>query len=258
MKALRAIVVEDSRLARAGLVRMLDAFPQVEVIGEADHPDTALPLIREARPDVLFLDIQMAGANAFDLLVQLKDELKDALQNEPGAFPRIIFTTAHAEYAIRSFDFDTVDYLLKPISHERLAQAIRKLGGHQSGMHDTAQDSLPARPPLEAKSRIFIKDGERCHMVSLESISCFESCRNYVQVFFGNQRAYIKKSLGSVEESLPKNLFFRISRQHIVNLHAIAAIEESMSAGYLLTLDNGKKLDISRRNAAELKETLSL
>jgi two-component system LytT family response regulator len=250
---MRAVVVEDSRLARAGLVRMLGAFPQIEVVGEADHPDSALPLIRATRPDVLFLDIQMAGANAFELLARLQDELK-----ELQILPRIVFTTAHAEYAIRSFDFDTVDYLLKPISQERLAQAVRKLGAQASPLPDMAPHADAVAPPLDEKSKIFIKDGERCHMVSLASISCFESCRNYVQVYFSNQHAYVKKSLGSVEERLPKSMFFRVSRQHIVNLHAIAAIEESMSAGYLLTLDNGKKLEISRRNAAELKETLSL
>jgi two-component system LytT family response regulator len=251
---MKAVVVEDSRLARAGLVRMLGAFPHIDVVGEADHPDSALPLIRGARPDVLFLDIQMAGANAFELLAQLRDELQDELQ----ALPRIVFTTAHAEYAIRSFDFDTVDYLLKPISQERLAQAIRKLGVQASTVGDMAPHADTIAPPLDEKSKIFIKDGERCHMVSLEAISCFESCRNYVQVYFGSQHAYVKKSLGSVEERLPKSMFFRVSRQHIVNLHAIAAIEETMSAGYSLTLDNGKKLEISRRNAAELKETLSL
>jgi two-component system LytT family response regulator len=247
---MKAVVVEDSRLARAGLVRMLAAFPHIDVVGEADHPDSALPLIRGARPDVLFLDIQMAGANAFELLARLQDELQ--------ALPRIVFTTAHAEYAIRSFDFDTVDYLLKPISQERLAQAIRKLGVQASTVGDMAPHADTIAPPLDEKSKIFIKDGERCHMVSLEAISCFESCRNYVQVYFGSQHAYVKKSLGSVEERLPKSMFFRVSRQHIVNLHAIAAIEETMSAGYSLTLDNGKKLEISRRNAAELKETLSL
>jgi two-component system LytT family response regulator len=255
---MRAVVVEDSRLARAGLVRMLGAFPHIEVVGEADHPDSALPLIRETRPDVLFLDIQMAGANAFELLARLQDEMADELQT----LPRIVFTTAHAEYAIRSFDFDTVDYLLKPISQERLAQAVRKLGVQLSALPESEPHAGASTPLLDEKSRIFIKDGERCHMVSLASISCFESCRNYVQVYFGtprgNHHAYVKKSLGSVEERLPTSMFVRVSRQHIVNLHAISAIEESMSAGYMLTLDNGKKLEISRRNAAELRETLSL
>jgi two-component system LytT family response regulator len=243
---MRAIIVDDSRLARTGLARMLAAFPEIELVGEADHPDTALPLIRERDPDLLFLDIRMAGADAFDLLARLDHH------------PRIVFTTAHAEYAIRSFDFDTVDYLLKPVSQERLAQAIRKLGAQALSAAEPAPQTGAAAPPLAENSKIFIKNGERCHMVSLDAISCFESCRNYVQVYFSNQRAYVKKSLGSVEERLPKSMFFRVSRQHIVNLHAISAIEESMSAGYLLTLDNGKKLEISRRNAAELKETLSL
>lgn len=238
---MRALIVDDSRLARAGLARMLADFPGIELVGEADHPDTALPLIRALDPDVLFLDIRMAGADAFDLLARLAHH------------PRIVFTTAHAEYAIRSFDFDTVDYLLKPVSPERLAQAIRKLAPRGQ-----LPAPAPLQAPLEPDSRIFIKDGERCHMVSLAAIRCFESCKNYVQVFFDDQRAYVKKSLGSVEERLPRQMFFRVSRQHIVNLNAVVAIEEALGAGYLVTLDNGQKIEISRRNAAQLKETLSL
>lgn len=238
---MRALIVDDSRLARSGMARMLADFPGIELVGEADHPDTALPLIRALEPDVLFLDIRMAGADAFDLLARLAHH------------PRIVFTTAHAEYAIRSFDFDTVDYLLKPISPERLAQAIRKLMPR-----DPPHAPVAAQMPLEPDSRIFIKDGERCHMVSLAAIRCFESCKNYVQVFFDDQRAYVKKSLGSVEERLPRHMFFRVSRQHIVNLNAVVAIEEALGAGYLVTLDNGQKLEISRRNAAQLKDTLSL
>ena len=237
---MKAFVVEDARLARQGLVRMLAAHPGIEVVGEADHPDTALPLIRASCPDVLFLDIQMAGADAFDLLAQL------------DMHPRIVFTTAHAEYAVRSFEFDTVDYLLKPISAERLAQAVRKLEARALPAPESAQ------APLDAHSRIFIKDGERCHMVPLMSIRCFESCKNHVQVYFDATHAYVKKSLGNIEERLPRQIFFRVSRQHIVNLAAIRSIEEAMGAGYLLTLDNGKKLEISRRNAAQLKETMSL
>lgn len=238
---MRALIVDDSRLARAGLARMLADFPDIDLVGEADHPDTALPLIRALDPDVLFLDIRMAGADAFDLLARL------------DVHPRIVFTTAHAEYAIRSFDFDTVDYLLKPVSPERLAQALHKLAPRQP-----APAAAPAQALLEPDSRIFIKDGERCHMVSLAAIRCFESCKNYVQVFFDDQRAYVKKSLGSVEERLPRQMFFRVSRQHIVNLNAVVAIEEALGAGYLVTLDNGQKLEISRRNAAQLKDTLSL
>jgi two-component system, LytTR family, response regulator len=235
---MRAIVVEDSRLAREGLVRMLAAFPEIDVVGQADHPTTALALIRETEPDVIFLDIHMPGATGFDLLASL------------DYLPRIVFTTAYSEYAIRSFDYNTVDYLLKPISHERLAVAVGKLAGE-------AQAEAP-RPPLDIHSKIFVKDGERCHLVSLASIRYIESCKNYVRIFFGDDKAYIKKSMNSVEERLPRKYFFRANRQCIVNLQEIRSIEESISLGYDVTMNDGKVIEISRRNAADLKELLSL
>ncbi len=234
---MKALVVDDSRLARAGLMKMLAQYPAIEVIGEADHPATALPMIESLRPDVLFLDIQMAGADAFDLLAQLTE------------CPRIVFTTAYSEYAVRSFEYDTVDYLLKPISQERLAQAVGRLMQHSPAA---------AKPALDERSKIFIKDGGRCHLVSLASIRCIESCKNYVQVYFDDTHAYVKKPLAEVAERLPQHMFFRASRQHIVNLNAIASIEEAISGGYMVVLDNGKRLEISRRSAADLKETLSL
>jgi two-component system LytT family response regulator len=254
---MKAIVVEDSRLAREGLVRMLKAFAQIEVVGQADHPSTALALIQKLRPDVLFLDIHMPGETGFDLLEKL------------DYTPRIIFTTAYSDYAIRSFDYHTVDYLLKPISPERLAQAISKLSdkppdaaeGLETNIEDGASSEQVSNPEnkgvLDINNKIFIKDGERCFLVSLESIQYIESSKNYVQVFFDNKKAYVKKSLNSIEERLPKKHFFRASRQYIVNLQAIVKIEESMSDGYKITMNDGKVLEISRRNAAELKELLS-
>jgi two-component system LytT family response regulator len=233
--SMKAIVVEDSRLAREGLVRMLREFPALDIVGDADHPESALALIQSSRPDVIFLDIHMPGASGFDLLEQL------------NYAPRIIFTTAYSEHAIRSFDFHTVDYLVKPLSHERLAAAIAKL---------PATGSV-ARPALDIDSRLFIKDGERCHLVALQAIRYIESCKNYVQVFFEGKSAYLKKPLAEVEERLPARHFLRISRQHIVNLGAVTGIEESINYGYKLTLDDGKVLEVSRRNASALKDLLS-
>ena len=243
---MRAIVVEDSRLAREGLVRMLAAFDEIEVVGQADHPDSALALIQETRPDVIFLDIHMPGATGFDLLAAL------------DYLPRIVFTTAYSEYAIRSFDYNTVDYLLKPISHERLEIAVRKLASTESESESESDNADAARPPLDINSKIFVKDGERCHLVSLASIRYIESCKNYVRIYFGDDKAYIKKSMNSVEERLPPRHFFRANRQCIVNLQEIAAIEESVSLGYDVTMSDGKTIEISRRNAQELKDLLSL
>lgn len=236
---MKAIVVEDSRLAREGLVRMLSDFPELEVVGQADHPSSALTLVQETRPDVIFLDIHMPGATGFDLLEQIDYE------------PRIVFTTAYSEHAIRSFDYNTVDYLLKPVSQERLALAVRKLTS------DTPSLAAGVKPVLDINSRIFIKDGEDCHLIALESIRYIESCKNYVRIFFGDKRAYVKKSLSSIEERLPAKYFFRANRQCIVNLQAIQAIEESINFGYEITMSDGKVLEISRRNAAELKDLLS-
>jgi two-component system, LytTR family, response regulator len=253
---MKVIVVEDSRLAREGLVRMLCACDSIEVVGAADHPTSALELVQATRPDVIFLDIHMPGATGFDLLEQL------------DYAPRIVFTTAYSEHAIRAFDYNTVDYLLKPVSPERLAKAVGKLREHLQVAgnaepdldRDTDAESEPAeaRQVLDIDSKIFIKDGEKCFLVSLSSIRYIESCRNYVLVYFDGKRAYVKKTMSSVEARLPKGYFFRASRQHIVNLQAVAAVEESISLGYKLTLCDGTVLEISRRNAAELKDLLSL
>src|SRR5690606_24541828 len=143
---LKTLIVEDSRLARTGLMRMLAQFPQLELVGAAEHAEQARELIAEHRPTLLFLDIHMPGETGFDLLESLDYE------------PRIIFTTAYSEYAIRSFDYQTVDYLLKPISQERLALAIEKLTSE-------SKPQLPAEPPLELNNRIFVKDGDQCHLI---------------------------------------------------------------------------------------------
>lgn len=243
---MKAVVVEDSRLAREGLVRMLGVFPEIEVVGQAEHPDSALTLIKETRPDVIFLDIHMPGASGFDLLAAL------------DYLPRIVFTTAYSEYAIRSFDYNTVDYLLKPISHERLETAVRKLAAAAEREETGEEEASQApRAPLDIGSKIFVKDGERCHLVSLSSISYIESCKNYVRIYFGKDRAYVKKSLNSVEERLPRTHFFRANRQCIINLQEISSIEESISLGYDVTMNDGRQIEISRRNAMELKELLS-
>lgn len=236
---MKAIVVEDSRLAREGLVKMLEAYPELDIIGSADHPSNALALIQEHQPDIIFLDIHMPGESGFDLLEKLDYS------------PKVIFTTAYSEYAIRSFDYNTVDYLLKPISDERLKVAIDKLS---IGNENT---SAVPKLPLDIHSRMFVKDGDKCHLVPLESIRYFESCKNHVRIFFSNENAFVRKSLNSVEERLPKKYFFRANRQYVVNLHEVAKIEESINDGYEITMSDGKTLEISRRNAVELKDLLS-
>jgi len=243
---MKAIVVEDSRLAREGLVRMLSNYPHIEIVGQADTVDSALALVKQWHPELLFLDIHLPGNNSFALLEQL------------DYLPKVVFTTAYSDYAIRSFEFNTIDYLLKPISQARLEQAVVKLLAAPDAEPD--HDSPATRPAiaLDADSKIFVKDGEQCHLIDLKDILYIESCKNYVQLFFGQQHAFVKKTMNAVEERLPRSLFFRASRQHIVNLRHIVRIEESISDGYMVRLSNGQELEISRRQASELKELLSL
>lgn len=257
---MRAIVVEDSRLARQGLIRMLQKFKSVSIVGEAENPETARELIASERPDLLFLDIHMPGENGFDLLASL------------DYTPKVIFTTAYADYAIESFEYNTVDYLLKPISDERLNAAINKLESHKNNnINNSAEDntakseqsaeqpaSEPATQLLDPHSQIFVKDGDHCHLIKLSDIEYIESCKNYVQLFFSGKKAFVKKSLNQVEERLPAHLFFRANRQFIVNFQAIDHIEESVADGYELTMKNGVHIEVSRRNAARLKQHLSL
>lgn len=233
---MKAIVVEDSRLAREGLVRMLSDFKQLELIDAADHPDSALKIIVEQRPDVLFLDIHMPGRSGFELL----DELDYT--------PQVIFTTAYSEYAYRSFDYNPVDYLLKPISPERLAIAIEKLSVNN------ASEALDA---FDMNNKIFIKDGDDCHLVSLKQVHYFESCKNHTRVFFDDHKPFIKKGLSAIEARLPRAGFFRANRQYIVNLNEISSINESVGDGYDLTMNDKQVIEVSRRNAVELKKLLS-
>jgi len=236
---MKAIVVEDSRLAREGLVKMLETYPDLEIVGAAEDSSSALQLIQEQQPDTIFLDIHMPGESGFDLLGKLDYS------------PKIIFTTAYSEYAIRSFDFNTTDYLLKPISHDRLKIAIDKL---KQGSKDS---KIIIKPPLDIHSRMFVKDGEKCHLIPLDSIRYFESCKNHVRIFFNKENAFVKKSLNNIEERLPKKYFFRANRQYVINLHAVASIEEAVGDGYEITMSDGKVLEVSRRNAVELKDLLS-
>jgi two-component system LytT family response regulator len=246
---MKAIVVEDSRLARDGLMRMLAEFTEVDVIGSAEDVSAALALIEQHQPDVIFLDIHMPEQNGFELLAKMTYEAK------------IIFTTAYAEYAVQAFEHNSVDYLLKPISKERLTKAIKKLRNQNlkqdkaevSGEYEQDNESI-----LALNSRIFVKDNDQCHLIEIVNIDYIESCKNYVQVYFAQKKAFVKKSLNHVEIRLPKELFFRVNRQFIINLQSVVTIVETLSDGYELTMTDGKTIEISRRNTVKLKALLSL
>ena len=233
---MKTFVVEDSRLAREGLLRLLEQFSGLEIVGAAGSVPEALDLIAKHQPQALFLDIHMPGQTGFELL--------DLLEYTP----QVIFTTAYSEYAVRSFDYNPVDYLLKPISSERLAGAIDKL---------SQPDTQSAGGAFELDSKIFIKDGDDGHLVTLRDIQYFESCKNHTRVYFDNQKPFIRKSLSAIESRLPPHAFFRANRQFVINLSATQAIHEAIGDGFELIMQDGKSIELSRRNASELKNLMS-
>ena len=244
---MRAIVIDDERLARKELINLLNQLENVEVIGEAINVEDAKEKIEQLQPDVIFLDIQMPEKSGFDLLEEL-DQV-----------PHVIFTTAYDEYAIKAFQVNALDYLLKPIEPKRLEEAIQKLQGkHDGSIRRDENGALVNQKKLTLEDQVFVKDGDRCWFVRLSNVRLFESDGNYIKVYFDNFKPMIHKSLNALDERLDEKSFFRASRKHIVNLAWVEAIEPWFNGGLVVTLKGGDRIEVSRRQAARFKEMMSL
>ncbi|MDU0809464.1 LytR/AlgR family response regulator transcription factor [Aquirufa regiilacus] len=242
---MKAIIVDDERLARNELKRLLENFPHIEVIAEASNTDEASSLLETLQPDVLFLDIQMPGKTGFEWL-----------ESWDGFLPEVIFTTAFDEYALKAFEVNALDYVLKPIELARLSESIQKLEKRQI---QQVRTSTSPNHVLGAQDQIFVKDGERCWFVRLDRVRLCESMGNYVRLFFDDQKPLVLKSLNALEERLDPKVFFRANRKHIINLNYIDKIEPWFSGGLQVTLSGkGEKIEISRRQSIRFKELLSL
>ncbi len=247
---MKTIIIDDERLARNELKRLLEDFPKIQVVAEAANADEAIELIEEHNPDLIFLDIQMPGRNGFELLEALEDKV-----------PEVIFTTAYDEYALKAFEVNALDYLLKPIDQSRLAEAIGKV---EFELKRNEQQVGQVNNYLTESDQVFVKDGEKCWFVKLENVKLFESMGNYVRLHFIDQKPMILKSLNSLEEKLDPKSFFRANRKHIINLQWVDKIEPWFSGGLLVTLKMNEKdtalekVEISRRQAIKFKDLMSL
>jgi two-component system, LytTR family, response regulator len=241
----KALIIDDERLARNELRKLLAEFSTIEIVGEAANADEGLEKIEHLSPDIIFLDIQMPGKTGFDMLAELERA------------PHVIFTTAYDEFALKAFEVNALDYLMKPIEPKRLSDALQKI--QQAEEKEMALNLVSFnRGLLSENDQVFVKDGERCWFVKLGEVRLFESVGNYAKVFFGTNKPLILKSLNALEERLDEKLFFRANRKHIVNLRMIEKIESYFNGGLLLELVGGEKVEVSRRQAVKFKEMMSL
>jgi two-component system, LytTR family, response regulator len=242
---IRTMIIDDERLARQELKNLLQNFSDIEIVAESGIVDEALDLIEKENPDLLLLDIQMPGKTGFELL----DELD-------GRAPEVVFVTAYDEYALKAFQVNALDYLMKPVEEERLREAVSKV---KKRILDRIANAEPENDgKLDIHDQVFLKDGEKCWFVELEKVRLFESEGNYVRVYFDDQRPLILKSLNALTDRLSEKFFFRASRKHIINLRWVQKVETWFNGGLLVILKDGTKVEVSRRQSVKLKEMMAL
>lgn len=240
----KAIIVEDSRLARVELKSQLKKVDYITCVAEAENIEQALKVFEKHQPDLVFLDVDLPDGNGFDFLTQL-----------PIA-PYVIFTTAFEEFALQAFDQNAIDYLLKPYTQKRLEQACAKFRTANANIPEPKDRTFEA--PLTLESQFFVKDGNSCWLITLDQVERFEAMGNYTRVYFDDKKPMIYRTLAQIEPRLPNDKFFRASRQNIVQLTKIKNVELCSSGGLELTMHSETKVDVSRRQTSVFKSLLAL
>lgn len=240
MKTFKTVIIDDERLAREEVKRALKDHKEFVVIGEASHVDEAKEVIEKQQPDVIFLDIHMPQKSGFDLLEELT------------TVPEVVFTTAYDQYAVKAFELNALDYLVKPLRDERFSKTIEKVKQELINKSSMLTDVLPMH------RKIFIKDGEKCHFVPLSEIHFIESLENYARLYFGNEKAMIKRSLNLLSERLDPTVFFRVNRSQIININYIKEIHPYFNNKLQITLVTGQIIEVSSRQSVKFKNWNSL
>jgi two-component system LytT family response regulator len=225
MRKIKVLVIDDERAARVEIRRLLENYPEFEVLGEAANADEAKDLIESTQPDVLFLDIQMPGKSGFELLESLI------------SVPQVVFITAYDEYAVRAFEVSALDYLMKPVREERFAKAVTQL-----------KLALPVRD-----ERFFVKDRGRYHHVSWQNVHLITSLDNYSRLYFEDKNVFLKSSLNQLEAKLDPAVFFRINRAQMINLSYIEKISTAPKGRIMISLVTGDQLEVSHRRSVRFK-----
>ncbi len=244
---MRTLLIDDEPLARKELRGLLAAHPKIEIIGEAANATEATKLANRLQPDLVFLDIEMPGRSGFEWLEQL-----------PPPHPAVVFVTAYDAFALRAFEVNALDYLLKPVHPRRLAETIVRLENRlaeAANSHSAVSDSAPN---FREDDPVFVREGQRCWFVPVREIILLESEGNHTRLWFHDVKPLLPRSLANLEARLPAGMFLRANRFQLVNRYAIERAEPWFSGNLKATLRGGHTVEFSRRQARILKERLSL
>ena len=241
---MRTIIIDDEPLARSLLVELLEEEKDIELLAECGDGFEGLKAIQELKPDLIFLDIQMPKINGFEML-----ELLDSP-------PHVIFTTAYDEYALKAFDVNALDYLLKPVSPERLSKALDKLRSQPNADANEIKGKIPQLP--EQAQRIVVKQNGNIKILPLQDVYYLESADDYVKIHTAAQYYLKHQTMGKFEDQLPQQQFVRIHRSYLVNVQHITKMDLYEKDQYCVALRNDVRLPVSRSGYAKLKTILGI
>jgi two-component system, LytTR family, response regulator len=231
---IRTLIVDDEPLARDRLRGFLQTEPSIELIGECGTGPDAIQAIKSAKPDLVFLDMQMPGCDGLEVIAQLPEDQR----------PAIVFATAHEKFAVDAFDLAAVDYLLKPFDRERCQQALRRVQDHLARIRDTAAE--PTIPPPSKTDRVAVKSDGRLVFLQPEEIRWVEAADNYVMLHLQDSRLMVRETMAAIETRLGSQHFARINRSAIVQLDRIREIQPAQHGDYTVVLRDGTRLSLSR------------
>ena len=248
---LRVLIVDDEPLAREILVSELASLPGAEVIGEAANGAVALQQIARQHPDLVLLDLEMPGMGGFEVIQKLPD----------GTLPVIVIVTAYDQHAIRAFEAGAADYLLKPVSRERLEKAVERARALKLNRRGVAESiarlsDIPQTPDSQRSRKVVGRLGEEYHLLDVSEVLAFQAEREIVWIVTAKQRYMATQSLRAIDERLNGSIFQRVHRNCLVNVNHVRKMTPITSQRWMLTLSNGQELIVSKRLASGVRQLL--
>lgn len=241
MKKIQAILIDDERLARQELKILLGDYTELEIVGEARNSNEGVEQIHRLRPDLIFLDISMPPTDGFSMLEQLDH------------VPYVIFVTAYDQYALKAFEVNALDYIVKPMKPERLAVAMERAVKRLDEL-----EQLNGSLKEGFTRRLFVKDGDKCSFVRISEIFMVESVGNYARLYLHKSRMLVHQSLNMLHNRLGEETFFRANRQNLVNLEAIVKVHPISSTQLEIELSNGQRVVTSVRQSFRFKKLFEI